>query len=51
MIGVEPGRLDHGDALSPAVAAAIDALVATVIDLATEPVTHLVGEEVASPCA
>ncbi len=43
MVGVEPGRLDHGDELSPAVAAALD----TVIRL----VTHVVTEEVGAPCA
>jgi hydrogenase maturation protease len=43
VVGVEPGRLDHGDAMSPAVAAALDTV--------TELVTHLVRGEVAAPCA
>jgi hydrogenase maturation protease len=43
VVGVEPGQLDHGDSLSPAVAAAIDTV--------TELVTHVVNEEVDSPCA
>ena len=43
VVGVEPGRLDHGDELSPAVAAAIH--------IVTELVTHAVNEEVDSPCA
>ena len=43
VIGVEPGRLDHGDELSSAVAAALD----TVIRLVCE----LVGEEAGAPCA
>ena len=43
VIGIEPGRLDHGDELSPTVAAALD----TVIRLVCE----LVNEEVGAPCA
>jgi hydrogenase maturation protease len=39
VLGVEPERLDHGDELSPPVAAAFDEVV------------RLVREEVASPCA
>ena len=51
VVGIEPGRLDHGDALSPAVAAAIDCVVDTVVRLVTEPVTHPVRGEVRAPCA
>jgi hydrogenase maturation protease len=43
VVGVEPGCLDHGDELSPAVAAAID--------IVTELVTHVVNEDLDSPCA
>jgi hypothetical protein len=38
VVGVEPERLDHGDGLSPAVAAALDTV--------TELVTHLVRGQV-----
>ncbi len=43
VLGVEPCRLDHGDALSPEV----DAAIGTV----TELITHFVNEDVDSPCA